>query len=113
LATVEQGSLNFSGSTTIGTVNIAPYTIVGNGKTTVTTAGTAVQLASSTAIKSVTIRALASNTNKIYVGSSSVSSANGFQLSKQETVSLDVDNLNKVWLDCDTNGEGVTFIYLA
>jgi hypothetical protein len=110
MATIDSGSLNLSASTVIS-VNINPFTILGNGKTTVTTAGTAVQLASSTTIGSVTVRALASNTGKIYVGSSSVSSANGFQLSPQETVSVDINNLNKVWLDADTNGEGVTYIY--
>lgn len=113
MATIEQGGINFSGSTTIGTVNIAPYTLVGNGQTTVVTAGSSVQLASSTSIKSVTIRALSTNTGLTYVGSSSVSSANGFQLSPQETVSLDLDNLSKIWLDAATNGNGCSYIYLS
>ena len=113
MAIIEQGGLIFNGSTTIGTVNIAPYSIIGNGLTTVPTAGTSVALATSTAVKTVTIRALSSNTGLVYVGSSSVSSANGFELSPQETVSLDLDNLNKVWLDVQVNGEGVSFIYLA
>jgi hypothetical protein len=112
MAGIEQGGINLTSSTTIG-VNLLPYTILGNGKTTVATAGTAVQLSSSMAIKSVTLRALSTNTGKVYVGSSTVSASNGFQLSPQETVSLDLDNLSKVWLDVDTNGEGVTFIYLS
>lgn len=113
MSNIEQGGINFSGTTTIGTVNIAPYTVVGSGKTSVTTAGTRVALAASTAVKSITIRALATNTGLIYVGSSSVSSSNGFQLSSDETVSLDLDNLNKVNIDSAVNGEGVTYIYLA
>lgn len=112
MATIDSGGLNLSAATVIS-VNLNPATIVGNGKTTVTTAGTSVVLASSTSIVSVTVRALSSNTNKIYVGSSSVSSTNGFQLSPQETVSLDINNLNKVYIDADTNGEGVTWIYLS
>lgn len=112
MATIEQGSLNLSSATVIS-VNLNPATIVGNGKTTVATAGVATQLASSTSIVSVTIRALASNTNKIYVGSASVSSTNGFQLSPQETVSLDINNLSKVYIDADVSGEGVTYIYLS
>jgi hypothetical protein len=111
MSTLQPGLQLLNSGTTIS-VNINPASIIGNGKTTVITAGTSVQLASSTAIISVTIRALASNTNKIYVGSSSVSSANGFQLSPQESISLEIDNLNKVWIDADTNGEGVTYIYL-
>lgn len=112
MATIEQGSINLNSSTTIG-VNLNPYSIVGNGLTTVTTAGTAVQVQSTTAIKSLTIRALKSNTGLIFVGSSAVSSANGFQLSPQETVSLDIDNTSKVYIDAAVSGEGVTFIYLA
>lgn len=114
MAQIEQGGVNFNGSVTIGTVNIAPYTIVGNGVTTVSTAGSAVQLsASSTPTGSITIRALSTNTGIIFVGSSSVSSANGFELSADEVVSLDLNNLNKVYLDCSVNGEGVSYIYVV
>lgn len=110
-AGIEQGS---SGNLTplLTGVNILPYTILGNGKTTVTTAGTRVPLAASTASTSITIRALSTNTGLIYVGNSSVSSSNGFQLSARETVSMDLDNLAKVFIDSSVNGEGVTYIYL-
>lgn len=111
MSTINSGALDLSAATVIS-VNLNPATIVGNGKTTVTTAGTAVVLGSSTAIVSVTVRALASNTNKIYVGSASVSSSNGFQLSPQESISLDINNLSKIFIDADTNGEGVSYIYL-
>lgn len=93
-------------------VNINAYTVVGNGKTTVTTPGTAVQVASTTAIGSITVKALASNAGKIYVGTSSVSSSNGFQLAAGDSVSLDINDPSKVWLDADNAGEGVTYIYL-
>lgn len=111
MATIEQGGLNLSPATVIS-VNLNPYSIVGNGKTTVTAAGTRVPLGSG-AIKSVTLRALVTNTGLIYVGNTTVSSANGFQLSKSETVSLDIDDLAKVNIDSSVNGEGVTYIYLA
>lgn len=93
-------------------VNILPYTVLGNNKQTVTTAGTRVQLASSTSTKTITIRALSTNTGFIYVGNIGVSASNGFQLSKDETVSLDLDNLNKIYIDSSVNSEGVTYIYL-
>jgi hypothetical protein len=112
VAVIEQGGLNLTSSTVIS-VNLNPGTIVGNGVTTVTTAGTEVALASSTSIKSVTVKALSTNTGFIYVGSSSVSSANGFELSSSETVSIDIDNLSKVYIDSSVNGEGVSYIYLA
>jgi len=86
---------------------------VGNGQKTVTSAGTAEALGSSTAIDSITIKALATNTGNIYVGSSSVDDTNGFVLDAGDTVSLDIDNLADVYIDADTNGEGVSFIYLT
>lgn len=112
MATIEQGS---SGNLTpiLNGVNILPYSIVGNGQTTVTTAGTPVQLASNTATTSITIRAFASNSGKIYIGTVGVTSSTGFILSSDETVSIDLDNLDKIYLNSDNNGEGVSYIYLA
>lgn len=111
MANIEQGS---SGNLTplLNGVTILPYTILGNGKIVVTTSGTRVQLSSSTATATITIRALSTNTGIIYVGNSSVTSSNGFQLSPQETVSIDLSNLSNVWLDASVSGEGVTYIYL-
>lgn len=96
-------------SGTVTTTETVPTTIY-NGKKTVTTAGTRVTLASSQAVKSVTIKALSTNTGLIYVGDTSVASTNGFQLSAGETISMDIANLNTVNLDSAVNGEGVTYI---
>lgn len=112
MATIEQGSLNLTSATVIS-VNLNPYTIVGNGIKRVTVAGTGEPLAASNAIKSLTIRAFSTNTGLIYVGSSTVTALNGFQLSPQETVSLDIANLASVWIDAAVSNEGVSFIYLA
>lgn len=88
---------------------VATATIINNQKT-VAGAGSAEALAGSTAIRSVTVRALLNNVGTIYVGDSSVSSSNGFELGAGDSVDLDVDNLNKIFLDTDTNGEGVSYI---
>lgn len=112
MANIEQGSINLSSATVIS-VNVNPYTVLGNGKTTVTTAGTRVQLGSSTSTGSITVKALAANTGTIYVGNTTVSSSNGFQLSAGDTVSMDLDNLSKVWIDSSVNGEGVSFVYIV
>lgn len=96
-------------SGTVTTTETVPTTIY-NGKKTVTTAGTRVTLASSQAVKSVTIKALSTNTGFIYVGDTSVASTNGLQLEAGETISLDIANLNTVNLDSSVNGEGVTYI---
>jgi hypothetical protein len=87
-----------------------PLTLI-TGKTTVTTAGTRVQLlTSSTPAKSVTIKALIGNTGHIYVGNNFVSSTVGFVLEAGDTVSLNFADLSNIWLDCSVNGEGVTYL---
>lgn len=96
-------------SGTVTTTESVPTTIY-NGKKTVTTAGTRVVLAASQAVKSVTIKALSTNTGFIYVGDTSVASTNGLQLEAGETISLDIANLNTVNLDSSVNGEGCTYI---
>jgi len=94
-------------------VGVVPLTSCGSGVTTVTTAGTQVALGSSTAIDSVTIKALSTNTGLIYVGTSTVSSADGFQLSAGDSVSLDVDNLTDVYIDSAVDTEGVSYIWVS
>lgn len=89
---------------------ISPLGTILNGKKTVTTAGTRVTLAASTACSSVTIKALLSNTSVIYVGNSTVASSNGFELLPGDAISLDVSNLNTVNLDAAFSGDGVSYI---
>lgn len=92
------------------TTTIALPTVIYNGNTNVTTAGTRVVLAASQAILSgVTIKAKSANTGTIYVGSSTVSSSNGYALSPGDSVFLEIANLNTVNIDSSVNGEGVTF----
>lgn len=112
MANIEQGS---SGNLTpiLNGVNILPYSILGNGQTSVATAGIPVPLATNTATTTITVRSLSTNIGKIYVGTSGVSSSTGFVLSPDETVSIDLDNLDKVFIDADNSGEGVSYIYLA
>lgn len=102
-----------AGVNTIGKVDINPYSTVGSGQKTVALAGTQEVLAASTPIKSVTIKAHVSNSGLIYVGAASVDNATGFILSKNDSVSLDVDNLADIWLDTNSNGDGVSYIYLV
>jgi len=96
-------------NTTI-TGDTTPSDTVYNGQKTVTAAGTAEALASTTSIKSVTIQALRSNTGNIYVGDSSVDSTNGFVLSPGASVATEIDDLATIYIDADINGEGVCYI---
>lgn len=95
-----------------GTVTATPSspTTVLHGVTNVTTAGTRVVLAASTACQSVTIKAKSTNTGTIYVGSSTVSSTNGMALLSGDVVSFDIANLNTVNIDASVSGEGVTYL---
>lgn len=65
---------------------------------------------------SVTIKALSTNTGKIYIGDETVSSANGFDLDPRDSLDLRSDrariDLSEIYIDAAVNGEGVRFIYL-
>lgn len=88
---------------------------IGNGKTTVTTHGTAVVLAASTECKRIDIVALSTNTKQIAVGSSTVSAQtsteSGVILQPTGSYTLFITNLSKVFIDSLVDGEGVTYTY--
>ena len=81
------------------------------GRKTISVSGTAEILMAATATHSVTVKALLANTGDVYVGDSDVTTSNGYPLSPGETISIDVDHeLASIYIDVDTNGEGVAFI---
>lgn len=87
--------------------NITPTTLV-NNQVIVASAGTAVPLsATSVPVFSVTIKAAPTNSGAIYIGDSSVSSSNGFLLSKGDTVSFDISDLTNIYVDSETSNDGV------
>jgi hypothetical protein len=94
-----------------------PSSAVGDGRKTVTTAGTAVQL-SSTAVRAnqTLVTALSTNTGTVVVGGSTVVAAAGTRrgtpLAANESVSFNCDP-TLLWLDATVNGEGVSFSYEA
>ena len=88
-------------------------TLVG-GSRTVTTAGTRVQLSStSVPCLDLLIQAAFGTTGRIYVGGPDVSNTAGVYLTVGQSLSISTDNLNKVWLDSTVDAEGVTFIYTS
>jgi hypothetical protein len=108
---------------TSGTVNVtirvnkpftepAPLESLIYGRTTVTTAGTAVLLlGASTETNTFTITALEGNTGNIYIGDSSVDSTNGYIVPPGSSVSLDHDHaIENIYIDSDVNGEGVCYL---
>ena len=91
----------------------APATARKGGKKLVTNMGTAVALvASSTPCISVIVKALHSNAGEVYVGDSTVGSATGYPLRKDEFVSFSCDNVNGVYIDRDAGTQGVSFLYV-
>lgn len=95
-------------------VDDGPANDVLNGVATVVTATTAVSvMGAATATRSLAIRAHRNNTGIIYVGSSTVSAANGYRLGRGQSVTLEIDNsADEVYVDASVNGDGVSFIAL-
>lgn len=83
-----------------------------SGEKIVTTGGTAVALSASKRVHSVTIRAKAGNTGQIYVGGSDVDDTVNDGLDASESITFDSVgwmDLADIFVDADTNGEGVDF----
>lgn len=70
----------------------------------------AIQLGNNAALSGVLLRSLSSNTGIIYVGTSSVSSSNGFFLSPGDSIQLPVNNSNLVYLISDVASQCVCYI---
>lgn len=88
----------------------APSTLV-HGQNTVAAAGTEEDLATTQALEQgVYVKALAANTGLVYVGSGTVSSADGYELSAGEQVFIPVADIATVAIDAAVNGEGVSYI---
>lgn len=84
------------------------------GRKTVSSVGTAEALAGDTPIRSVNITALRTNTGNVYYGDSDVSSTTYSDiLAPGDARGIRIDNLNKIYLDVDTAGEGVSYAYVA
>ena len=97
-------------------VTIAPSDVIGNGRKVVTTAGTAVVLASATPCTSVAITAETDNTGFVVVGASdviaSLATRKGVPLEAGDSITLEVSDLSLVYIDATVSGDGVTYTYL-
>ena len=83
-----------------------------SGEKTVTATGTAEALATANRIKSVVIIAKTGNVGQVYVGGSDVATNTNDGLDAGETLSIEAVgwmDLADIYLDVDTNGEGVDF----
>lgn len=94
-----------------------PATTINSGRQTVATPGVAVKLISAvTPASKVIITAPAENGGAVYVGASNVSAVSGSQrgllLNPTGSATLDIDSVDKVWIDAEISGDDVTFTYL-
>lgn len=110
---LQQGTNGGSATSPIYVV-VAGNSTVGSGSKAVTTAGTRVQLSGiSVPCKKVIVQSLFANTGNMYLGDSTVSSANGLTLYPGAATSFIVtpSNLNLLYIDSAVNGEGVSYYY--
>jgi hypothetical protein len=84
---------------------------IASGEMDVTTAGTALVLSATQACKKVDIQAKITNTGKIYIGGTSVDSDEGLELRRGDIYSLEIADLNDVYVDCSVSGEGVRYTW--
>lgn len=97
----------------------AAGTSISDGRTTIATAGTAAQLngGSSVPCKAVMVIALPTNTQRVAIGSSAVDAATstfrGIPLDPFQGQSLEVSDVNLIYLDVLGDGHGVTWMVIA
>lgn len=94
--------------TSVSSVTVA--STIRSGKVTVATAGTRVQFPAGALTSGVVIAAPDSNPGIVYVGDSTVDSTNGFQLDPGDSVPLEIDALDSIWVDAASNASVVTFL---
>jgi hypothetical protein len=86
-----------------------------SGQKTVAAAGTAEKLGSQVINGPLMVKALIANTNNIFIGnvSEDVASTNGLELASGDAVIFDfVGDLAHLWIDAETNDEGVAWLML-
>lgn len=105
-----------AGTADVGAVN-HDVTGISSGRTVVTTAGTRVVLAASTAAKYAIISAALANTGVVVIGGTGVVAAvatrQGIPLSAGDSVTVPCDNLNDINVDAMVSGEAVIYGFLT
>jgi len=115
-ATVTSGKLDVNATLVAGaSIDIGDVEIKGHGTITSgqndTVGTTAEVLTTSTATKHVDIMAAVANTGIIYVGGSTVTSSTGIALYPGDVYSLDIEDLNDVYVVATVDGENVQYTF--
>jgi len=64
-------------------------------------------------IRTVLVKAEPTNSGTVYIGDTNVSSDKGYPLAAGESVSINIDNLNKIGLVSEVDGDAVRYIVVA
>ena len=98
---------------TVSTVQPAGFGSIGHGNNTDVSSSTAEAIAGSQACKHIDVMAAIANTGIIYVGGSGVTAATGIGLYAGDVYSVDIDNVNDVYVVASVNGEDVQYVYYS
>ena len=94
-------------------INLEPGGGIVTFQRTVTTGGTAVVLSDDTEVISVLITAKSGNSGDIFIGGNdSVSGDTGIILAAGNSILVDVDNFNKLFVNSQNDNDGVSFLGL-
>lgn len=74
------------------------------------TAGTATVVGGNQLVKELTIKALWNNKSGVYVGLSTVTSNNGYELEPGDAISFPISNTNIPYIITRVNNEGITWL---
>ena len=74
---------------------------------TVTVGTTAVQLSDIVVVEAVAVKALSTNTGIVYVGDSGVTTSNGFELTAGESLTVLIDNVDKIYVIASAASQNV------
>lgn len=90
---------------------------IGDGRKTVSSAGTREQLSTTLTIKKVEITALENNTDVVVIGGSTVvalyATRRGTPIRPGETLTVYINDLAKIYIDALTSGDGVSYTYFV
>ena len=93
------------------TVQPVGYSTIAHGQNDTVSNSTAEVLTSSQACKHVDLMAAIANTGIIYVGASGVTAATGIALYAGDVYSVDIDDLNDVYVLSSVDGENIQYVY--
>ena len=112
------GSTSNDGTYTVASVTAGTITLLARNDLTTEAAGATVKIIAPKTVPDgvgVTIKAMYANGGTIRIADSSAKALNtttgGFGLRNNESLGLQVENINNIWLDATVSGEGVEVIF--